>query len=82
MKIHRVRTIDIDGGRIGTTWNSYYFIKKEDADSKLKKEIERIQRNSFLKVEPIKQIVDEIEGYSLWRNTTTMVTQDIVEVKE
>ena len=84
MTLHRVRTVDIDGNRIGKTWNEHFFSEKKDAEFYLKKTVDQCNQNEIdrgrHKVQYIPDIVEDVHGYCCWAYGT-MICYDYITVK-
>lgn len=78
MIIHRVRTIDIDGNKLGRVWDEKFFMQKEEAERYLTKEVDYYENFQETKYKLV--IVEKVEGYCNWRHCF-MICYDSVEVK-
>lgn len=77
MIIHRIRTIDIDGNKLGRVWDEKLFMQKEEAEEYLTTEVD------FRNCSGMRYILETVEGvigYCNWLNGI-MICYDSVEVK-
>lgn len=78
----RIRSIDVDGGRLGRVWNEWFFLDQEKANSFLegkvksanKKESDRGKTNYYL-FAPEK--VEDISGYVVWAYSKMLCLDEI-----
>ena len=88
MTVHRVRVINVDGNKIGKTWNEWFFSEKKDAEFFLKKQVHQLNENETdigraigrVTVQYLPDIVDGIQGYCCWRDGI-MICYDYITVK-
>jgi hypothetical protein len=84
MIVHRVRTVDIDSGRIGKTWNEHFFLEKKSADYYLNKIVDECNQNEINRGRPevqyLPDITEGIEGYYCLQYGT-MICYDYITVK-
>lgn len=75
MIVHRVRSIDIDGNKLGKVWTEKFFMQKEEAEKYL------IQEVDFGNREEIRyklDTVEGVEGYCNWWNGIMICYDQIV----
>lgn len=83
MTVHRVRVIDVDGNKIGKTWNEWFFSEKKDAEFFLKKQVHQLNQNEIDRgrfVQYVQDTVEGIQGSCCWEYGT-MICYDYITVK-
>lgn len=80
MTVHRVRVIDVDGNKIGKTWNEWFFSEKKDAELYLKNKVNQCNARGRDTKQYILDTVDGIQGYYCWQYGT-MICYDYITVK-
>lgn len=77
MTIYRVRTIDIDGNRLGRTWTEKLFAQREEAEKYFMQEVNDENKDRIL-YKP--DAVEGVSGYCNWLHGL-MICYDSIKVK-
>lgn len=80
--IHRIRLIDVDGGRIGKTWQEWFYNNEREAQFEFLKVIQErndSEQNRGRNYRYKPDEVDGINGYINWQYAK-MYTIDSIEV--
>lgn len=78
MIIHRIRTINIDGNKLGKVWGEKFFMQKEEAEGYLTTEVD------FRNWSGMRYIVDTVEGvigYCDWMSGV-MISYDSIKIND
>ena len=82
MTVHRVRVIDIDGGRIGKVWEEYFFLSEKHAKCHLKNmvDLRNAEEPQRYKNQHTLDTIENIQGYC-WRWSGVMYCYDCITVE-
>jgi len=84
MTIHRVRLIDVDGGRIGRTWSEEFFYTEFDADQHMMTTVREANDSEEKRGRDVRYKPDTVAGVYGWCNWQygNMYTTDKIEVTQ